>query len=156
VFAASDRALRRAATIDERGFLLDLPRSCRETAAGKTLATPSVPLVFALQRQLERVASEGLPARWQRHLAMRTATMAWARDMGFAPFVADAEARSPTVSCIDARGGDVEQLTARARAAGFRIDQGYGDLRGKAFRIGHMGDHSPARLAALLAAMRPQ
>ena len=38
----------------------------------------------------------------------------------------------------------------RAKAAGFLIDQGYGPLRGVAFRIGHMGDHSLERLEALL------
>ena len=44
-------------------------------------------------------------------------------------------------------------LAQRALAAGFRIDQGYGPLQGKAFRIGHMGDHTAARLDALLAAL---
>lgn len=153
VWTASARACARAATCAERGWLLDLPRALAETAAGRTLATPCVPLVFALQRQLERVAAEGLPARWARHLAMRDATLAWAARAGFTPFVADAAARSPTVSCVDARGGDVGALVRRAAAHGFAIDPGYGELKGRAFRIGHMGDHPLARLQALLAAL---
>jgi aspartate aminotransferase-like enzyme len=152
-YAVSARAKSRAATIDERGFLLDLPVAIAETNAGKTVATPCVPLVWALQRQLERVAAEGLPQRWQRHLALRDATLQWAATRGFAPFVAAAAARSPSVSCIDAKGGDVAGLAARASAAGFKIDQGYGPLHGKAFRIGHMGDHDLARLQRLLAAL---
>jgi predicted phosphoserine aminotransferase len=152
-YAVSRRALERAATIDERGFLLDLPRAIGDTNDGKTLATPCVPLVYALQRQLDRLAAEGLPQRWARHLAMRDATLAWAQGKGMRPFVDDAAARSPTVSCIDAKGADVDALAKRALAAGFQIDKGYGDLKGKAFRIGHMGDHAPARLAALLAAL---
>lgn len=154
-YAISERALQRAAAVEQRGFLLDFVRAVPETAAGKTLATPCVPLVFALQRQLERIAAEGLTARWQRHRALRDATLAWAAGMGFAPFVADAAARSPTVSCIDAQGGDVAALAQRAKDAGFRIDQGYGSLRGKAFRIGHLGDHQPATLQALLKALAP-
>ncbi|MGK0433047.1 MAG: aspartate aminotransferase-like enzyme, partial [Planctomycetota bacterium] len=59
-------------------------------------------------------------------------------------------ARSPTVSCIDANGADVEALAKLAAAAGFKMDKGYGDLKGKAFRIGHMGDHTMARLESLL------
>lgn len=153
VYAVSERARRRASAIEERGFLLDLPRALAETNAGKTIATPCIPLVFALQRQLERIATEGLAARWQRHLALRDATMAWAGQRGFAPFVADAAARSPSVSCIDARGGDVAALAQRASEAGFRIDQGYGALKGKAFRIGHMGDHDLPRLRQLLASL---
>lgn len=152
-YVASQRAVRAAATIGERGFLLDLPRAIAETNEGKTLATPCVPLVFALQRQLERIAAEGLPARQARHLAMRDTTLAWAEARGMRPFVAAPAHRSPTVSCIDAAGQDVGALAERAAGGGFRIDKGYGSLRGKAFRIGHMGDHTLARVQALLAAM---
>ncbi len=153
VYATSERARQRAAAMPERGFLLDLDRAVPETVAGKTLATPCVPLVLALQRQLQRVAAEGLPQRWARHLAMRDATLRWATQHGMAPFVADAAAHSPTVSCIDARGGDVPALAKRASAAGFLIDRGYGPLRDRAFRIGHMGDHGLPRLQQLLQAL---
>ena len=152
-FAASERALARAATIEERGFLLDLPRTLKETNEGVTLATPCVPLVYALERQLVRVAAEGLPQRWARHLAMRDATLAWAQRSGMAPFVQDPAARSPTVSCIEARGRDVDAMAKKALAAGFKIDKGYGNLKGVAFRIGHMGDHGLDRVHALLAAI---
>lgn len=152
-YAVSERALARAASVAERGFLLDLPRAVKDTNEGKTLATPCVPLVYALQRQLDRVAAEGLPARWRRHLAMRDRTLAWAESRGFAPFVGAAAARSPTVSCLDAKGHDVDALARSAAGAGFKLDKGYGDLKGKAFRIGHMGDHDLARLDALLAAL---
>ena len=150
VYAVSDRALARAESIEERGFLLDLPKAVKDTNAGKTLATPCVPLVYALQRQLDRVAAEGLEARWNRHLELQARTFAWAESKGFQPFVTDAGARSPTVSCIDAGGADVEALAKTAAANGFKMDKGYGDLKGKAFRIGHMGDHTLARLESLL------
>lgn len=153
VYAASERARARAASLPERGFLLDLPRALQETNGGRTIATPCVPLVLALQRQLERVAAEGLPQRWSRHLALRDATLAWAARRGFTPHVGAAAARSPTVSCIDAQGADVGALVERALAAGYRIDPGYGGLKGKAFRIGHMGDHSLGSVRALLAAV---
>jgi aspartate aminotransferase-like enzyme len=35
---------------------------------------------------------------------------------------------------------------------GFRIASGYGKLKSETFRIGHMGDHSPATLEGCLAA----
>lgn len=153
VYAVSARGRERAAGIDERGFLLDFVRAIPVTAAGQPIATPCVPLVLALHRQLQRIAAEGLDARWRRHRAMRDRTFAWAADKGFAPFVADAAARSPTVSCLDARGADVAALAQRASDAGFKIDQGYGPLKGKAFRIGHMGDHDLAGLERLLASL---
>ncbi|MCB9879510.1 MAG: alanine--glyoxylate aminotransferase family protein [Planctomycetes bacterium] len=153
VYAVSERALQRAASIDERGFLLDLITAVPDTEAGKPIATPCVPLVFALQRQLERIAEEGLRARWSRHLALRDRTLQWCTARGMTPFVQDVAARSPTVSCVDALGQDVEALARRAAAAGFQLDKGYGTLRGKAFRVGHMGDHDLARLERLLAAL---
>lgn len=153
VYAVSARGRERAAGVDERGFLLDFVRAVPLTAAGQSIATPCVPLVLALQRQLQRIAAEGLDARLRRHRAMRDRTLAWAADKGFAPFVADAAARSPTVSCLDARGADVAALAQRASDAGFKIDQGYGPLKGKAFRVGHMGDHDLAGLERLLAAL---
>ena len=33
------------------------------------------------------------------------------------------------------------------------MDKGYGKLKGEAFRIGHMGDHTVERLQQLLAAL---
>ncbi|MCA8950815.1 MAG: alanine--glyoxylate aminotransferase family protein [Planctomycetes bacterium] len=152
-YAVSERALARAAEVEERGFLFDLPKAVKDTNAGKTLATPCVPLVYALQRQLERIELETLEQRWRRHGELRDATLAWAIEQGFLPFVADDAARSPTVSCLDANGADVDALAKRAADAGFKLDKGYGDLKGKAFRIGHMGDHDRARLDALLTAL---
>lgn len=153
VYTLSRRARDRAAGIPERGYLLDLPRALQETNDGKTIATPCVPLVWALQRQLERIAATGLSARFDRHLALRDATLEWAERAGMRPFVASAPARSPSVSCIDAGGRNVAALAQRASDAGFKIDQGYGPLKGKAFRIGHMGDHDLPRLRQLLAAL---
>lgn len=154
-YAVSDRAMERARTVESRGFVLDFVRAVPDTMAGKTLATPCVPLLFALRRQLERIEESGLPARWQRHLAMQQRTLQWAEQHDIQPFVSDPAVRSPTVSCLDASGRDTAQMAERALAAGFRIDQGYGKLKGKAFRIGHMGDHDLARLEACLQALIP-
>ncbi len=152
-YALSERALERAKAVEERGFLFDFPRAVKETEAGKPIATPCVPLVFALRAQLERIRAEGLERRWARHLAMRDAVLGWAEARRIVPYVAAAAHRSPTVSCLHASGRDVEGLAKQALARGYRIDKGYGDLKGKAFRIGHMGDHSLARVQDLLAAL---
>lgn len=153
VYAVSDRALQRAEGVEERGFLFDLVKAVPDVTSGKPTATPCVPLVYALQRQLERIGDEGLDQRWQRHLGMQARALAWAEARGFRPFVQDPAARSPTISCIDANGDDVDALAKAALEAGFKMDKGYGDLKGKAFRIGHMGDHDLARLDELLAAL---
>ena len=149
-FALSERAMKAAADVPDRGFLFDFVRAVPETVSGKPLATPCVPLVFALQRQLQRIEKETLQARFARHLAMRSLMQDWANTNGIEPFVKSEAARSPTVSCFFASGRDVKGMAERASNAGYKIDQGYGDLKGKTFRIGHMGDHTTSRLSDCL------
>ena len=153
VYAVSERALEQARAVEERGFLFDLVKAVPDTVSGKPTATPCVPLVYALQRQLQRIHEEGLERRWRRHVEMQGHTLRWAERRGYAPFVEDAARRSPTISCIHANGADVEALAEKAAGAGFKMDKGYGDLKGKAFRIGHMGDHDMERLESFLASL---
>jgi aspartate aminotransferase-like enzyme len=42
------------------------------------------------------------------------------------------------------------QVAGAIRKHGFQIATGYGRLKEETFRIGHMGDHTPDRLDALL------
>jgi len=152
VYAVSERAMQKAATLEGRGFLLDFVGAQKGLAEGKTPATPSVPLAFALSRQLDRIAEEGLENRWKRHLAMRDDVGAWAGEHGF-EFLMGETWRSPTVSTLKSSGRDVTELIAKAKDAGFTLGNGYGKLKGQTFRIGHMGDHTRERLQQLLSAL---
>lgn len=153
VYAVSDRALARAAEVPARGYLLDFVAAAKALADNAPPATPCVPLLFALSAQLDRIEREGVERRWARHREMQAQTVAWSEQAGMRPFVTEPAHRSPSVSAIDACGRDVPALAAHAREAGFVIDRGYGKLKDKVFRIGHMGDHDPARVARLLQAL---
>jgi aspartate aminotransferase-like enzyme len=152
VYAVSERAMSKAKTVPGRGWLLDFPRAAEGLAKGETPATPCVPLVFALSKQLDRIEQETLPARWHRHASMRAATLQWCERHDFVPFVADGY-RSPTVSTINASGRAVKDLISKGKAKGFTLSNGYGKLKDQTFRIGHMGDHPLARLQAFLDAL---
>lgn len=152
VFAVSNRALERAAGIPDRGLLADFPATAKALADGKTPATPCVPLVYALSRQLDRIATEGIENRWQRHRDMYSAVTTWAGEQGF-EFLVEERYRSPTVSAIRNSGRDVKELIARAKSAGYTLGNGYGKLKGETFRVGHMGDHTPDGVKGLLAAL---
>ncbi len=153
VAALSDRALSRMNVVEDRGFLLDFERALAGMGKGRTVATPCVPLVFALSRQLDRIAAETMPARWQRHEQLQVMALEWAASHGLDAFVAEPTHRSPTVTCLQSTPELTAAFHAKAQAAGFAMDKGYGDLKGKTFRIGHMGDHPPERLARFLAAI---
>ncbi len=152
VYAVSERATKRSQGMAGRGFLLDFAAAPERFAAGATPATPCVPLVYALARQLERIRDEGLENRWRRHLELRSKTVSWVKAQGMQMFL-PADSRSPTVSTIRYGDRDPEELVAKARSAGFVLAKGYGKLREETFRIGHMGDHPVSRLEELLAAL---
>jgi predicted phosphoserine aminotransferase len=152
VYAMSERAIERARSVPARGWLLDFVRALEGLDVGNSVATPSIPHLYALDLQLDRIAVEGIDARYARHLAMAERTRAWVAEQGLTMF-GDAHFLSPTVACINAGDLDVADLVQRVRQEGFVIGNGYGPLKGKTFRIGHMGDHSVEMLAQLLAAM---
>jgi len=165
VCCASGRYLESARRQPNRGWALDPVRVLEGHAARKTPATPSTPLYYALAKQLEDISAgvtlpeaerdktgaEAWRARFDKHERLRSRTEAWAATHGLEPFPAP-EFRSPTVACIAAGSLDVAAFTKGLAARGYQISNGYGDLKGKTFRIGHMGDHTEAGLEELLAA----
>ena len=53
---------------------------------------------------------------------------------------------SITVSCINSNGKDVNAMSTKLAAEkGYLISAGYGKLKDKTFRIGHMGEWNLAR-----------
>ena len=82
---------------------------------------------------------------------MQARTVAWAQSHGLEHLPPAAEA-SPTVSCIQAGKLDAATFVVGLLERGFEISNGYGPLKGKTFRIGHMGDHTEEGLERLLGA----
>ena len=165
VFCVSEDYVERAGEGPRRSWYLDPLRILEGHEARSTPATPAIPLVYALARQLEDIDSgvmlpaadadargaEAWAARYAKHERMRARTEAWAAGHGLEP-LPPAGFRSPTVSCLKAGGVDVGALVAGLLERGFEIGGGYGPLKGETFRIGHMGDHTEEGLRELLAA----
>ena len=151
--AVSDRAMAKAKTVPARGYYFDFISLAKSMAKNQTPATPAVSLLFALDRQLDDMMAEGMENRFTRHLAMRDRTLEWARGQGFDIFAAPGY-ESPTVTCIsNNREIDISAFNKFLRTRGMIISNGYGDLKGKTFRIAHMGDTQMDELETLIAAM---
>jgi len=165
VVCASQRYLESAREVPRRGYYLDPVRFIAGHEERKTPVTPCIPLYFALARQLEDITQgrtlpapdagktgrDAWDARFAKHGRMRQRTRAWARARELEPLPEERLA-SPTVACIRAGNVDVAALVAGLKARDLEISNGYGDLKGKTFRIGHMGDHTEEGLARLLEA----
>lgn len=152
VVALSRRAIERARTIPDRGWYFDLPGLAEAMARNSTPATPAIPLLFALRKQLEKVERNGgWPRRYEEHQRMAAVADEWAARRGFEPFPKKAF-RSPTTACFRAGGLDVTKFVDALKEKGYIISNGYGKLKGQTFRIGHMGDHTAEGLHRLLRA----
>ena len=140
LITASERAYEKAATISHRGYYTDLLEYRKKHQASGTPTTPSIPQIWALQKQLERLEAEGMEARWQRHWQLRHRTEAWAADNGFT-YASAPEGASPTVSCLrPPEGRSAPDLVASLRQRGITVGGGYGAWKPETFRIGHMGE----------------
>jgi aspartate aminotransferase-like enzyme len=151
VFTLSDRAAVRAEKVPHRGFYTDLLRYRDKHREGGFITTPGIPLLYALDAELDVILAEGMEARWARHERLYRRTAEWAASRGCS-YASAADARSITVSCLrPAEGVDPQAIVKGLGKRGWTIGGGYGDWKPTTFRIGHMGEVKESDLEALLA-----
>ncbi|MBN1201121.1 MAG: alanine--glyoxylate aminotransferase family protein [Anaerolineae bacterium] len=151
--AVSPAVLERAKQVKNRGYYFDVLVLDKYYQRNNTPSTPPISLMYAADVQLDTMLAEGLEARFERHQRMAAMTHAWVEQAGFEMFSEEGY-HSPTVSAVDnTREIDVAALNAFLAERGMTISNGYGKLKGKSFRIAHMGDIQPADLETLFAAI---
>lgn len=149
----SDRVLERAKQVKNRGYYFDFLEIDAMLQKNNTPATPPVSLMFAADKQLDDILTEGLENRWQRHLQMRDLTIHWAESRGLGLFAQEGY-RSPTVTTVaNTIGFNVDDMAKFMSGKGFSMDKGYGKIKGKTFRIAHMGDMTVATLEEVLSGL---
>ncbi len=153
VVSVSDKALKKAATVPNRGYYFDFLVFAEYDAKDQTPTTPSLPHIFALDYQLSKWLEEGLEKRYARHIEMAHACRSWAKARGFALFP-EVGYESVTLTTVNnTRGINVAALNAELGKRGFMISAGYGRLKEQTFRIAHTGDITLADLNELLGVM---
>ncbi len=140
ICAVSDKIIEKSLTLDDKGYFLDLCTYEKYYKKFQTPSTPSIPHLFGLKHIVDMIEQEGLENRWKRHLDMKDHVISWAKNHGQGLF-AEPGCESNTITCIDnIQKWNVDKIYETLLAKGFRMDRGYGELRGKAFRIAHMGN----------------
>ena len=138
--AVSDRAMEKAKSVENRGWYFDLVRLEKHRLKDSTPATPAMSLIFALDRQLDRILAEGLETRFARHATMAERVHKWAKSQDLSMYAPEGY-RSQTVTTIkNERGIDFADLNAFLLEHGMRLANGYGPLKNITFRIAHMGE----------------
>src|SRR5471032_2002928 len=110
VFAVSEKAYAKAATIKDRGYYFDFLEFKKNQESDMTPTTPSISHFYALQSKLEDIAVEGLDARYARHLENAKVTRSWAEERGF-PYFPKPGYESISLSCLsNTKNIDVAKL----------------------------------------------
>ena len=153
IFTASEKALKRASTIEGRGYYFDFLEFDANDSKDNTPSTPCISQIYALDCQLDRIFAEGLEVRWARHSDLANYVRGWITDRGFGLFP-ESRFCSQTLTCArNSRDIDLARLKKELDASGFAFDDGYGKIKGQTFRIAHMGDMNRYDLDGLFAAM---
>lgn len=151
--AVSERAMQRAAQVENRGWSSDLLLMEKHRLRDTSPATPAIPLLYALDVQLDRIFAEGLEARIERAAALAQRVEQWGEQYGLPP-LAPPDYRSNTVVTLrNLRRLVVADLMHNLQQSGMRIANGYGKLREETLRIATMGETQPQDLDALLELM---
>lgn len=113
--------------------------------------TVSMSMIYALHESLRVVLEEGLEDRYKRHERNAAALIAGATAIGLKPIVQEGF-RAPMLTTINIPDGidDVDIRNRLIEDFGIEIGGGLGIFKGKAWRIGLMGESSTQRNVLLV------
>jgi aspartate aminotransferase-like enzyme len=156
LMAVSERALQRAQDVPDRGWYFDLLRLEKHRLKDSSPSTPAMSLIYALDVQLDRILLEGLENRFARHSALAKSVQSWTLERGLGLYAPEGY-RSQTVTAVEnLLDLNITELNACLMEQDMRIASGYGQLKGKTFRIAHMGETQLADIERLLTALDAQ
>ncbi|MCT7948370.1 alanine--glyoxylate aminotransferase family protein [Ancylothrix sp. C2] len=120
-------------------YYLDLGKYRKDAAKNTTPFTPPVNLFFALQATLQMMQKEGLENIFARHQRLMNATREAVKALNL-PLYGPDESASPAITAVAPVGVDAEQVRATMKKQfDIVLAGGQDHLKGKVFRIGHLG-----------------
>jgi aspartate aminotransferase-like enzyme len=120
-------------------YYLDLGKYRKDAAKNSTPFTPPVNMFFALQVALKMMQAEGLEQIFARHQRQMNATRAAMKALGLPLFAADG-CSSPAITAVAPVNVDAEQVRSILRKKfDIAMAGGQDHLKGKIFRVGHLG-----------------
>jgi aspartate aminotransferase-like enzyme len=137
--ALSEKAWGHVKTSRLPKYYFDLTAEHRALSRNEAHFTPAVSIVVGLREVLRMIEAEGLANVFKRHERLARATRAGVEALGL-PLFAKASP-SPALTAVEApRGVDSERILADySTAHNITIAGGQGEMKGKVFRLGHMG-----------------
>lgn len=116
--------------------------------------TPSLPLLYAYREALTILLEEGLESAFKRHKACSDALYSGLSAIGLTPFARE-EDRSISIVALNYLAGLEDKTFRDTLAKKFKVlvAGGFGNLKGKVFRVGCMGEVSPYHIMRTISAI---
>jgi serine---pyruvate transaminase len=151
--AVSERAWSQVAASRLPKYYFDLTAERKWEARNEPRFTPAVSLMLGLRQVLRLIESETLPGALRRHERLARATRAGVEALGLELFARATP--SPALTAVVAPPGiDGETIVSTYSAShNITIAGGQGEMKGRVFRLGHMGYVGDFDVLAALAAL---
>ncbi len=151
--ALSEKAWAAAAASRLPKYYLDLTQERKCVRRNEAHFTPAVSIVIGLREVLRMIEAEGLPSVFRRHDRLARATRAGIEALGLRLF--PRATPSPALTAVVAPPGvDGEKIVAAySEAHNITIAGGQGEMKGRIFRLGHMGYAAEFDVVTALAAL---
>ena len=135
-------------------YYLDLGKYRKEAAKNTTPFTPPVNMFFGLQVTLQMMKAEGLENVFARHKRLMTTTRAAVKALGLPLFAADDAASPAITSVMPPESVDAQKVrTLMKKRFDIALADGQDHLKGKIFRIGHLGFVSDRDILAAISSL---
>ncbi|PSO86054.1 MAG: aminotransferase [Cyanobacteria bacterium QH_9_48_43] len=137
--AVSEKAWEAYETAKLPRYYLDLGMYRKATEKNSTPFTPPINLMFGLQTSLRMMRAEGLENIFARHQRVTKATREAIRALGLSLLAPD-DAASTAVTAISSENVEANRIrSVMQKQFDIELAGGQNQLKGKIFRIGHLG-----------------
>jgi aspartate aminotransferase-like enzyme len=151
--SVSEKAWQAYATATLPKFYLDLGKYRKALKEDSTPFTPPVNLYFALQTSLQLMRKEGLEQIFARHDRLKRMTRSAMKALNLPLYAAD-DCASPAITAVMPEGVAAEKVrSVLKKRFDIAVAGGQDDLKGKIFRIGHLGFVSDRDALTAIAAL---
>jgi len=152
--SASRAAWEKSATSSSPRYYWDWERTRKGQSTLDAPVTPPVSLVAGLNVALGMLLEEGLEAAFERHLRLGRACREGLKAMGLELSSPDEDSSAVVTAARAPEGIDSDELVLLLRDRhGVTLAPGQGELKGKIFRIGHIGYYDVFDITTALAAV---
>jgi serine---pyruvate transaminase len=150
--ALSDRAWKRVETANLPRYYFDLSAAKKALGKNDTPWTPAVTLIIGLEKALKMVREESIEGIWNRHARLADALRSGCTALGLKLF--SSSPSNALTAVYVPEGVEFKKFNSVLKQKyGITVAGGQGDLKGKIFRISHLGYYDELDMMTMIAAL---